>query len=81
MITSYAFLVNGKGPAVGGQGYDFSRKASEVSSNVVIENNDIRIIKCWNKEIPGTSVVPSPIVSIIRKRSHLSKRKSSCGEQ
>lgn len=53
-LLSYAFLVHGKGPAVGGQGFVFDSNTSLTSSNIIIENNEISKIKCWNKEIPGT---------------------------
>ncbi|KAL7531749.1 hypothetical protein ACHAXR_004213 [Thalassiosira sp. AJA248-18] len=52
----YAFLVHGKGPAVGGQGEDFDETDDTVtSSNVVIKDNTINGIKCWNNEVPALS--------------------------
>ena len=51
---SDAFLVHGKGPAVGGQGEVFNETdATTTSSNVVIKNNNIDNIKCWNNEVPA----------------------------
>jgi hypothetical protein len=55
-LFSYAFLVHGKGPAVGGQGFVFDTNTSLTSSNIIIENNEIASIKCWNKEVPGTLI-------------------------
>eukprot|EP01083_Nonionella_stella_P066035 173599_1 len=50
----YAFLVHGKGPAVGGQGdYFDNTTATTTSSNVVIKDNTISNIKCWNNEVPA----------------------------
>eukprot|EP00581_Thalassiosira_minuscula_P007826 CAMPEP_0183703136 /NCGR_PEP_ID=MMETSP0737-20130205/993_1 /TAXON_ID=385413 /ORGANISM="Thalassiosira miniscula, Strain CCMP1093" /LENGTH=668 /DNA_ID=CAMNT_0025929845 /DNA_START=642 /DNA_END=2648 /DNA_ORIENTATION=- len=50
----YAFLVNGKGPAVGGQGWKFNEEDdTSTSSDVVIKNNHIQDIKCWNNEVPA----------------------------
>ncbi|KAL9182847.1 hypothetical protein ACHAXT_004126 [Thalassiosira profunda] len=50
----YAFVVHGKGPAVGGQGALFAEGNAEVtSSNVVIENNLIKDLRCWNNEVPA----------------------------
>lgn len=48
--------MHGKGPAVGGQGFTFSTDSTVTSSDVVIANNVIRDIKCWNKEIPAAVV-------------------------
>lgn len=50
----YAFLVHGRGPAVGGQGESFNDiDATVTSSNVVIRDNTINDIKCWNNEVPA----------------------------
>jgi hypothetical protein len=50
----YGFLVHGKGPAVGGQGEDFNDENPAVtSSNVVIIDNNINNLKCWNNEVPA----------------------------
>ena len=49
----YAFLVHGHGPAVGGQGFDFNTDATFTSSNVVIKDNTINNIRCWNNEVPA----------------------------
>eukprot|EP00581_Thalassiosira_minuscula_P006599 CAMPEP_0183703728 /NCGR_PEP_ID=MMETSP0737-20130205/1363_1 /TAXON_ID=385413 /ORGANISM="Thalassiosira miniscula, Strain CCMP1093" /LENGTH=655 /DNA_ID=CAMNT_0025930525 /DNA_START=215 /DNA_END=2182 /DNA_ORIENTATION=- len=50
----YAFLVHGKGPAVGGQGERFEETDDTVtSSNIVISNNNIANIQCWNNEVPA----------------------------
>ncbi|KAL7538809.1 hypothetical protein ACHAXR_008806, partial [Thalassiosira sp. AJA248-18] len=50
----YAFLVHGRGPAVGGQGENFNEDdGTATSSNVVIKNNTIKNIKCWNNEVPA----------------------------
>ena len=50
---SYAFLVHGLGPAIGGQGLMVPSNATNTSSNVIIQDNFIEKIHCWNKEIPG----------------------------
>ena len=50
----YVFLVHGRGPAVGGQGESFNNDDDNVtSSNVVIKNNRINDIQCWNNEVPA----------------------------
>lgn len=50
----YAFLIHGKGPAIGGQGEIFNANdATVTSSNIVIENNVIENMKCWNNEVPA----------------------------
>jgi len=48
----YAFVVHGKGPAVGGQGLVFSEDDAATSSKIVIKDNTIDDIICWTKEIP-----------------------------
>ena len=51
----YAFVVHGKGPAVGGFG--FAQAAAEsMSSNISITNNVIENIKCWTNEVPAAVV-------------------------
>ena len=51
---AYAFLVHGKGPAVGGQGEIFNEAdETTTSSNIVIKNNKINNIKGWNNEVPA----------------------------
>ena len=37
----YVFLVHGKGPAIGGQGFELSSNSTTTSSNVKISNNNI----------------------------------------
>ena len=54
VVRSYAFLIHGIGPAIGGQGMVFDTDPERCSSNIVIENNDISDLVCWTKEIPGT---------------------------
>ena len=50
----YAFVVHGKGPAVGGQGEIFNDEDDTVtSSQVTIKNNNIKNIRCWNNEVPA----------------------------
>jgi len=50
----YAFVVHGRGPAVGGQGETFKDDDDSVtSSNVVIKDNIINDIKCWVNEVPA----------------------------
>ena len=50
----YALLVHGKGPAVGGLGEVFNENdPTTTSSNIVIEDNIINDIKCWNNEVPA----------------------------
>ena len=50
----YAFLVHGRGPAVGGMGELFNDMDPTVtSSNIEISNNIINNIKCWNNEVPA----------------------------
>jgi len=56
-MNSYAFLVHGMGPAVGGQGFAMDPDSERCSSNIVIEKNDIHNIRCWNKEVPGQFVI------------------------
>ena len=52
-VDSYAFLVHGIGPAVGGQAFILDPDVTKCSSGVLIEKNEIQNIKCWNKEVPG----------------------------
>lgn len=52
----YAFVVHGKGPAVGGQGLIFDEDDNTTSSGIFIKDNEISDITCWTKEIPGTFV-------------------------
>ena len=55
IIISYALSVHGRGPAINGFGEEFNEEdEGETSSHVTIRNNNIRNIKCWTKEIPGT---------------------------
>eukprot|EP00581_Thalassiosira_minuscula_P019780 CAMPEP_0183733064 /NCGR_PEP_ID=MMETSP0737-20130205/40061_1 /TAXON_ID=385413 /ORGANISM="Thalassiosira miniscula, Strain CCMP1093" /LENGTH=655 /DNA_ID=CAMNT_0025966237 /DNA_START=81 /DNA_END=2048 /DNA_ORIENTATION=- len=50
----YAFLVHGRGPAVGGQGEVLNEEDdTATSSNVIIKNNRITDIRCWNNEVPA----------------------------
>lgn len=48
----YAFVVHGKGPAVGGQGFVLEEDDTKTSSNIIIKDNKIANITCWTKEIP-----------------------------
>lgn len=43
----YVFLVHGKGPAVGGQGFELSADSTTTSSNVKILNNNIEQSKSY----------------------------------
>ena len=52
----YAFVVHGKGPAVGGMGFTLNKDDSVTSSNILIKNNLIQNIKCWTNEIPAAVV-------------------------
>ena len=52
----YAFVVHGKGPAVGGMGFTLNKDESVTSSNILIKNNLIQNIKCWTNEIPAAVV-------------------------
>mmetsp|Transcript_21794 Transcript_21794/g.40690 ORF Transcript_21794/g.40690 Transcript_21794/m.40690 type:complete len:452 (+) Transcript_21794:638-1993(+) len=48
----YAFLVHGRGPAVG----DFGEKLgseNEICSNITISSNIVDNLTCWNNEIPA----------------------------
>jgi hypothetical protein len=47
----YAFLVNGRGPAVGD--FRFELNATLASNRVTISNNTIQNIKCWTNEVPA----------------------------
>ena len=47
----YAFLVHGKGPAVGGFGEEPSTDVSALSANVSILNNNVANIKCFTNEV------------------------------
>jgi len=50
----YALLVHGKGPAVGGMGEVFNEiDPTTTSSNIIIQDNIINDIKCWNNEVPA----------------------------
>ena len=51
--VAYAFLVHGKGPAVGGQGFELSADETLVSRDVEISNNIIENIKCFINEVPA----------------------------
>lgn len=51
----YAFVIHGKGPAVGGFGFDLA-ESSKMSSNIHIKDNTIDNIKCWTNEVPATVV-------------------------
>ena len=50
---SYAFLVHGRGPAVGDFGFDLSTNTELTSSRIIIKKNKIENMKCWTNEIPG----------------------------
>jgi hypothetical protein len=50
---SYAFLIHGKGPAINGFGTKFPAAMNATSSNVIIRNNQIKDLKCLNREIPA----------------------------
>eukprot|EP00804_Cyclotella_cryptica_P026688 CCRYP_007918-RA/>CCRYP_007918-RA protein AED:0.35 eAED:0.35 QI:932/1/1/1/1/1/3/166/417 len=52
----YAFLVHGKGPAVGGQGFTMSVNESSISESVDIRNNQIENIRCFTNEVPALVV-------------------------
>ena len=47
----YAFLVHGKGPAVGGFGEEQSTDTSAISTDVSIQNNNVNNIKCFTNEV------------------------------
>jgi hypothetical protein len=51
----YAFLVHGKGPAVGGQGEMFNELDSSTTSSDIVIQDTILVngIKCWNNEVPA----------------------------
>jgi hypothetical protein len=51
----YAFVVHGKGPAVGGFGFALAATDS-MSSFISITNNVIENIKCWTNEVPAAVV-------------------------
>jgi hypothetical protein len=61
IIYSYAFLVHGRGPAVGDFGFDLSSNRTLTSSNVVIRQNKITNIKCWTNEVPGKKTITKKI--------------------
>jgi hypothetical protein len=50
---SYAMVVHGRGPAVGGQGDFISDDHNATSSDIVIRNNIINNIKGWTNEVPA----------------------------
>jgi hypothetical protein len=41
------------GPAVADFGYWLSSNSSETSSDIVISNNNINNLTCWNDEVPA----------------------------
>jgi len=45
----YAFLVHGKGPAVGGQGFTMSVNESSISESVDIRNNQIENVRPFTR--------------------------------
>lgn len=51
----YAFVIHGKGPSVGGFGFDLS-ESSKMSSNIEIVDNVIENIKCWTNEVPAVVI-------------------------
>jgi len=51
--SSYAMVVHGRGPAVGGQGDFISDDHNATSSDIVIRNNIINNIKGWTNEVPA----------------------------
>lgn len=57
----YAVLVHGRGPAVGGTGFEMSENLEDVSTDVAIENNDIRNIRCYTNEVPLAIVDDAPV--------------------
>jgi len=52
----YAFLVHGRGPAVGGFGEMQDTDASALSNSVEIVNNNVQNIKCFTNEVLATVV-------------------------
>lgn len=54
---SYAFLVHGRGPAVGDFGFDLDTNTTLTSGRVNISRNKINNIKCWTNEVPGKKKV------------------------
>ena len=52
----YAFLVHGKGPAVGGVGFAMTRDMDAASTNVNIANNNIENVVCFTNEVPASVV-------------------------
>eukprot|EP01082_Thalassiosira_pseudonana_P006261 g5838.t1 g5838 contig20:267481-269540(+) len=52
----YAFLVHGKGPAVGGVGFAMTRDIDAASTNVNIANNNIENVVCFTNEVPASVV-------------------------
>jgi hypothetical protein len=61
----YAFVVHGRGPAVGDQGFVFNENNTTTSSNILIKDNKINNIKCWTKEIPSV-VENSTVINDVR---------------
>ncbi|GFH61566.1 hypothetical protein CTEN210_18042 [Chaetoceros tenuissimus] len=51
----YAFVIHGKGPAVGGFGFELA-ESTKMSSNIQISDNTIDNIKCWENEVPALIV-------------------------
>jgi hypothetical protein len=51
----YAFIIHGKGPAVGGFGFELT-ESTKMSSNIQISDNTIHNIKCWENEVPALVV-------------------------
>ena len=57
LFISYAFLVHGRGPAVGDFGFDLARNTTLTSSRITISGNTIDNIRCWTNEVPGKKKV------------------------
>jgi hypothetical protein len=61
----YAFLVHGRGPAIGGFGTSLSSDTSVLSSDVSITNNHVENIKCFTNEILAT-VINGAVMNDVR---------------
>jgi hypothetical protein len=57
----YAFLVHGKGPAVGGFGETLNPDNALTSSRIEISRNRIEGITCWNNEVPASVEEGKPV--------------------
>jgi hypothetical protein len=53
LLPSYAFLIHGRGPAVGDFGFDLATNRTVTSSSIIIKDNVINDITCAINEVPA----------------------------